>query len=97
MNGQGKWKGYYVAANRYGNIPTLYKVEFVSGLQQPYVDGKPRQVPPFPRVIVDISGEDARFQWENQPPTTQFSLQEFEAAAKKAVDEAQELEQKLKQ
>ncbi len=97
MNGQGKWKGYYVAANRYGNLPNLYKVEFVSGFQQPYVDGRPQQAPSFPRVMVDISGEDARFQWEIHPPTNQFSLQEFEAAAKKAVDETRELEKKLKQ
>ena len=94
MNGQGKWKGYYVAANRYGNLPNVYKVEFVSGLQQPYVDGKAQQVPSFPRVIVELDGEEAKFQWEIYPRTHQFSLQEFEEAAKKAIDEFQELKQK---
>jgi hypothetical protein len=94
MSGQGKWKGYSVLANRYGKLPNSYKVEFVSGFQQPYVDGRPQQVPSFPRVIVEISGEETKFQWEFYPPTNQFSLEEFEAAAKKAVGDLLELEQK---
>ena len=87
MNGQRRWKGHNVFVNLYGNLPNTYKVEFVSGFQQPYVDGAPRRVPQFPRVIVEMSEEGVKFQWEAKPSITQFTLKEFEEEAKTAIED----------
>lgn len=76
-----RWKGHTIFVEGYENTPNLYKVEFVSGLQQPYKDGKPQRVPPFPFVEVDFNSVSPTFYWKIEPKGNNFSIEEFETQA----------------
>ncbi len=79
-------KGYTKHIKPFVGNSNLYTIEFwpKEPMQSRLPDG-PKRVPPAPKAIVEVQGEDYTVKWEIVPSNPQVSLEDFTEEAKRAV------------